>query len=429
MCNVLRQYIDPRTIGSELERYPFLHRLTLRVYRKWMTWRNTLLSARALHSKGHKSKPHVLFYQLSGMSFGGTAKHLQILAKHMSAQEYDVFFMYSPKPRGRHFGPGRVTHRLSYMKNSKVRLLPFDYERLLGSHILWGMSPNIVDIINAYDIDLIVTAPAGIYGEFPLCVIRDVPIVVINVFGMTYDKRNIVRHICMSHEVARRAKEGGVPDHKVVVQYIPSEGPFPDSHRTGLMLRRRLGISDEDIVFGRIGRADDEIFDPIGIRAFQKVVEEKPWIHYLIMSPMPIVRRIVISEQIPNVHFLPPSGDEQDVWAFHCAQDVMAHFRLDGESCGLSIGEAMLCGKPILTHRSRRWNAHMEYLDETCALIADVDDVDQYATYMASFADDRSKERIRQLGQNARRKAERLFLIEDKIREFENWVDQALGVK
>lgn len=420
-----------------LRRFPLLFRLAkylyysrarhpydqIRFYYNWWSSRRAMARAR------HKVKPRILFYHVSGLFFGGTEKYLQILAKHMDPEHYDSYFLYSPKPRNLDYGPDLWNQRLSYMLDSRVKLIPFDYDEydLKPPHIVHGMSPNILDVIKLYDIDLLVTV-AGSYAEFPLCMIRHIPIIIINIFGLTYDQSNVAWHVCISHQVAQHAR-AGVPQQKIVTCYIPTEGPLQDSQEAGSVLRRRLGIPDDEIMFGRIGRGDDGIFHPIGIRAFQRVVQDRPWIHYLIMSPMSTLRQAIEDEHIPNVHFLPPSGNERDVWAFHCAQDVMAHFRNDGESCGLSIGEAMLCGKPIITHRSRYWNAHLEYLDETCALVAGVDDVDQYASHLALLADDRGKRRIRRMGESARYKAEPLFLIGHTIRKFESLVESALGCR
>lgn len=63
----------------------------------------------------------------------------------------------------------------------------------------------------------------------------------------------------------------------------------------------------------------------------------------------------------------------------------MAHFRRDGETSGVAIAESLMLGKPILTHRSNIWNAHLEYLNDSCALIADFDKVDDYSVSMPTF--------------------------------------------
>ncbi len=103
------------------------------------------------------------------------------------------------------------------------------------------------------------------------------------------------------------------------------------------------------------------------------------------MTPPPILKKIVDEEKIPRVHFLPPSGKENDVWAFHGAIDVMSHFRRDGETSGVAIAESLTIGNPVITHKSHIWNAHLEYLTEECSRIAEIDDFNEYANYMEEF--------------------------------------------
>lgn len=143
-----------------------------------------------------------------------------------------------------------------------------------------------------------------------------------------------------------------------------------------------------------MGRADDSIFHSIGILAFEQVVKKYPHVHYLIVSPAPKLLEIVKSHNIPNVHLMDPIYAEKDVWAFHNAIDVLAHFRFDGETCGLNIAESMLCAKPVISHTSTIWNAHLEYLNGKNSFVADVDNVDQYIKAMETFAQDTHKKLI-----------------------------------
>lgn len=371
-------------------------------------------------------KPRILFYHISGLSFAGTEKFLQILAKHLNSDKYDVYFMYSPKPRPRIGFSGLMDGRMAYFENTPVKLIPFDYEELENRYpyFVKGMLPSIFEIIQKYNIDLLVAAGSG-YSEFPFNMIKKMPIVLLNIFGSPNVQKNIIYNVCISNAVANKIRPI-VPEEKIKVMYIPSEGPALESKEMGHNLRRKFGIKDEDIVFGRIGRADNGIFDPIGIRAFQKAINEFPRIHYLIMSPPPILKEIVKSDGIANVHFLSPSANEEDTWAFHNAIDVLAHFRADGESCGLNIAESMLCAKPIITHRSTIWNAHLEYLDDSFSRVATLDNVEQYAAHMKEFVELKKNGRITEMGNKAREKAEKLFSINNLIGQFEEWVDEAL---
>jgi len=410
----------------------FIRRFVVRIYSDYYVFkiRKFLKKKYPNYSLIKKTKkntrPQILFYHISGLSFAGTEKFLQILAKHLDHNRYDVYFMYSPKPRP-FFGDRVLNGRLDYFKDTPVKLISFKYEKLDDKYpyFVHRMSPSIFEVIKNNNIDLLITAGAG-YSEFPFNVIKNIPIILLNIFGSPNVQKNIIYNICVSETVANRIRPI-VSEEKIKVIYNQSEGPTKESSGNGRTLRKRLNIKDNEIVFGRIGRASDNIFDPIGIMAFKKVVKEMPWIHCLIMSPPPILREIVKEQNIPNVHFLDPSAKEENVWAFHQAIDVLAHFRKDGESCGLSIAEAMLCEKPIISHKSRYWNAHLEYLDDFFSQVAEIDNVEQYAEYMRFFAEPKNREKIKKMGSLARQKAEKLFLIENNISQFNRWIETSLS--
>jgi glycosyltransferase involved in cell wall biosynthesis len=204
----------------------------------------------------------------------------------------------------------------------------------------------------------------------------------LNIFGAPTIQENVKKIIYISNEVRKHAEKWTGYQKVATVSYCPIANPPIDIDTT---LRERLGIPLNAFVLGRIGRADDSIFDQIGIRAFAEVVKSHSDLHYIIMSPPPILEKIVAEDKITNVHFLPPSGKEADVWAFHKALDVFAHFRFDGETSGVAIAESLILGNPVITHRSRIWNAHLEYLAPDFAKIAEIDDVSSYAKYIVEF--------------------------------------------
>jgi glycosyltransferase involved in cell wall biosynthesis len=367
-------------------------------------------------------KKRLLFYHPSGLSFGGTEKFLQILAKFIDKSQFEVCFMYSAKPRKLTGLNLRLDGRLDYLKDQSVKLIPFDYDSLSEPYpyIIRGAKPTIFEVIRNERIDSVITAGSG-YTEFPFNLLRAIPIFMINIFGSFNVQDNFAANICISNEVADKIRPV-VDEEKISVMYIPSEGPIEGSAAAGQAIRQRLGIKPEEMVFGRIGRAADSIFDPIGIKAFKRLVAENPSVHYLIMSSPPIMEKIVEEEQIPNVHFLPSSSKEEDVWGFHQAIDCLAHFRFDGESCGLNIGESMLCGKPIITHRSGIWNAHLEYLDASFSRVADKDDDQQYYEFMKEFAELKQAGRFAELGRAAKEQGMKHFHISSSIKRFENLI-------
>jgi prolyl-tRNA synthetase len=170
---------------------------------------------------------------------------------------------------------------------------------------------------------------------------------------------------------------------------------------------------------------DDNIFDPIGLLAFKEVVKIEKQAHYIIMAPAQAAVDMVKKYSIPNVHFLPPNGNEASVWAFHNAIDVLAHFRCDGETMGLNIAESMICGKPVITHVSKFWNAHLEYLDDSFSRIASVDDDKMYAKHMLEFLR-MNKIELENMGMQAKQKAQSLFSIKSNIQKFEKIIFETL---
>ncbi len=403
--------------------------MVLRQYEDyWRAWafKQTRQTAVSFSSRLKNSKPRILFYFVSGLSYGGCSKMMQIFAKHLDFVRYEVFFMYSAKPRDINGNNQADDTRKFYLENSPVHLIEHTYGSIdpVYPFVIRDMCPSFLEVIKRENIDLLVTTSSG-YAEFPFNLVTDLPILNFNIFGSPAVQHNIVKNLCISREVADQIAPV-VDRQKIEIFYIPSEPPPAGSLDDGRDLRRRLGLADSDLVFGRIGRGVDSIFDPIGIKAFQIVVKKYPQAHYLIMSPPPVLEKIVGHEDIPNVHFLPPSGQEKDIWAFHQAVDVLGHFRKDGESFGLNIAESMLCGKPILSHKSHFWNAHLEYLDDSFSRVAGVDNVAQYAEYMEYFINLPAADR-KQMGQLAKQKAEKLFLIQNNIGRFEQILTEVLN--
>lgn len=370
-------------------------------------------------------KTRVLFYHIHSLGFAGTEKFLQILAKYMNKEKYEVFYMY---PNTFDKNP-QEKERLAYIQQGGVIGIPFDFKgkQSRPPYFVHGMNPDIKELISALNIDTLVIADAG-SANYPFTSIRNIPVILLNIFGHPNVQKNIKYHVCISEEVGQKLHPI-VPEEKVKVYPVPSEGPFADSVEAGKALRAKLNIPETDIVFGRIGRGDDNIHDPIGIEAFKIALKERGDIHYVIMSAPPILKKQVAEEQIKNVHILDASSSEHDVWAFHAAIDALAHFRHDGESFGLNIVESMLSGKPIITHRSHIWNAHLEYLNDSFARIADKDDVATYATYILEYAQKKSTGELQKMGQLAKEKAEKLFIAKNIIKQFENWVDTAKTTK
>ncbi len=374
-------------------------------------------------NKSTDGKISVLFYHIHGLSFGGTEKNLQILAKYLNKDKYNVYYAYGVSE-----SMPTLKNRISYFENTNVTLLPITYSDIAPTHpyVIHDMTPTLAQIIEGKKIDCLVTATPG-HTIFPINTIKNIPILLINIFGSFSVQKNITRNINISEEVKKRSmivyKEKGSE-----VMYIPSERPIIDL-TAAAKIREDFSISPDDFVLGRIGRPDDAIFDPIALNALAYVQKNNPeecaHIHFIIMAPAPAMIKKVKDEQIKNVHFIEPNSDNTAVFAFHNSIDCLAHSRLDGESFGLNIAESMLCAKPILSHVSHIWNAHAEYLDDSFSRIAKKDDFESYGKSILEFynifkSDQNTWQNMKKI---SKEKGERLFLIENNISTFEHFID------
>jgi glycosyltransferase involved in cell wall biosynthesis len=316
---------------------------------------------------------NILIYHISGMFYAGTEKNLQLIANYLSSH-YNVYFMYSLD---------NFSQRQKDLMNKNITFIEFTYSKVAPQfpHFIHGMQPHIKNIIHDKKIDLIITSSSG-HSQYPFNTIQEIPIIVINIFGSPSVQKNIVATVFISKTILDYSETYTGKRISNSWAHLAVTPSLKNQNETRKNVREKLHIPEKDFIFGRIGRKSDDIFDPIGILSFKEVVKEFPNSHYLIMSPPPKLEKIVIEEKIPNVHYF---SDKEDIWDFYYSLDALAHFRLDGESFGLNIAEAMYAGNPIISHISHIWNAHLEYLQPSFSRVTKKDDVAQYTKYMKEF--------------------------------------------
>lgn len=321
-----------------------------------------------------EGRKKILVYHITGLSYGGTEKNLQIIANDL-VNHYDVYYMYS--------NTGVKSSRESFM-DKRINLIEFTYKEQANEYPYYvsEMKPHIKDVISERQIDMIIVSETG-HTVYPVITIKDIPIIMINNFGAPTVQKNIVHINYVSETVKKHAQAYTGTSMKYSVLNTPTTSVYLKNDTEDL--RKKLNIKESDFVFGRIGRNSDDIFDPIGIQAFKKIQERNKCAHFIIVSPPPKLEKMVREENIPRVHLISTTTDEKDVWSFHYAIDALAHFRYDGETLGLNIAESMKVGNPIITHVSHVWNAHLDYLEPSFSRVAKMDDVDEYASYMEEF--------------------------------------------
>lgn len=324
-------------------------------------------------NRENKKIKNILIYHISGMFYAGTEKNLQLIANEL-AHEYNVFYMYSQDNFSQH---------QKDLMDKRINFIEFTYKKVDDDfpHFIQDMNPHIKNVINDNQIDLLITSSSG-HSQYPFNVITSTPIIVINIFGSPSLQENIVATVFISKTIQDYSEQYTGKMKKNSWAHLAVTPPKDIKEDITSITRRRLNIPETDFVFGRIGRKSDNIFDPIGILSFKEVVKKYPNTHYLIMSPPPILEKIVQDEKIPNVHYM---SDKENIWDFYYSIDALAHFRLDGESFGLNIAEAMYAGNPVVSHISHIWNAHLEYLKPSFSRIAKKGNIKEYTEYMEEF--------------------------------------------
>lgn len=249
--------------------------------------------------------------------------------------------------------------------------------------------------------------------EFPLVPgIRDLAgkIVETNIFGGRDPSGPIDLTLYINKVLVRSGR--GLMRRKHVLNY-PVKKP---AH--GRDLRARLGIGADVFVMGRIGRPDDHIFDPVSIKAL-KLLEEEGLrdILYLVQSPPPRMKAMAEELRLKQIMFIEtPVVRDEEISEFYNTLDLLAHARRDGETFGLNIAEAMIHGKPVVSHVSRVVNGHADFV-RVCGYMAPVDDHKAYADLLRKLYLDRTL--AARLGAAGRAYAEKNFLLENVGAELE----------
>jgi glycosyltransferase involved in cell wall biosynthesis len=191
--------------------------------------------------------------------------------------------------------------------------------------------------------------------------------------------RHIKKMLFVSRWLLEKKATWAASDPRAAVLYNPIETPMTEGD-----LRAELGIPENAFVVGRVGRADSGIHDPIALRAYRKIEDKKTY--FLALSaPKNMIRQ---AKALDLQHFiaLEPSTDPVYLSKFYRTIDVLAHARRDGETFGCGIAEAMMHGKPVVSHFTPFMNAQAEVIGTTGFICAQ-DDWQEYAKRLADLRD------------------------------------------
>jgi glycosyltransferase involved in cell wall biosynthesis len=133
----------------------------------------------------------------------------------------------------------------------------------------------------------------------------------------------------------------------------------------GKSLRTKLGISEDGIVFGRVGRSDRSIYSPKLLKHYSKIQNETTTLLWIGKSEWAI--KDAESLGVENVIWVDPVSNPIEMANYYATFDVFCHANPLGETFGNTVAEAMLRGLPVASIKGNRKypQAQRELLDET----------------------------------------------------------------
>lgn len=357
-----------------------------------------------------KNKIKIAAIKFAGCASGGTEKNLQAILANLPKDKFavDAFITNAAPYIGSDFKHINNDQRnIDYLKLNgvNVRMIKVDFKDVTKYNHPW-IGTDLFDHFKEEDYDVILAARAG-HSEYPFTEIKNTPIVeIINLPGHVDKQKNIVKHVHVSnYQIDLWSRMGGDVSKAVWIPVISEEIP-----KFKLDMRKELGIKEDDFVFGMLQRPNNEIFSPIALEAYKKIMSDKTW--YIIMGGGDLYGDFAKKNNLKNFVQLPYSGDPTTKDKVLTTFNVFAHARNDGELCSLAISEALSYGLPVISHFAAA-NGQVESIGNAGKVCRTPD---EYAQYMTNIMSD--KEFYRTLSKNAKTRYEENYTIKLNINKY-----------
>ena len=130
--------------------------------------------------------------------------------------------------------------------------------------------------------------------------------------------------------------------------------------------KNKLGIPQNDFVFGRIGANCEVKWHPIIVNGFKHIAETNNNVSLLLVSPPPSIVKLVenLPINIKNKVFITPKiENDGELRLLYSSMDVMLHGSRIGESFGIVLAESLLCETPpIVLSSPMKDNSQVELI-------------------------------------------------------------------
>lgn len=328
-------------------------------------------------------KIRIAFIKYGGLTAGGSEKLLQIIAANLPKDLFDVTYFYCD--RGLFLGSDSVqaltdSDRVNYMLKNNVKLVKFSVPMVdLTSPFHNWLGTDFFSFFKEEEFDIVQTCRSG-HKEFPFVRIKNVPIVDIIALSSGSDNQyNISRviHLCNWSKDSWVKRGGDISRAKIISLPINTEDD------EGSDMVKFLGL-DNKFVFGMHQRVSDDIFSDVVLEAYSKIETQNTY--FILMGGSNKYKLQAKDLKIKNILFLDSTGDLKVIFKFLSTLDVYSHGRKDGEVNSQAIAEALYTGLPIVSHKSKINNGHIECIGNAGKV---VNNVFEYGEEMKKLISDR----------------------------------------
>lgn len=357
--------------------------------------------------------PIKILFHLNQTGYGGTEKAILSFCQNIDRTQFEPYlFIYNTDSKIKHLRylflsklskkyKARFTHKFIH---SRARLPEFI--KAIGKNNIFEGGINVFEqIITDLSPDII-HFNRGKWEPFFDDLINIAPkssaCIETNIFGYSASDKYINRLIKIYFVSNWLLKKSPWSGSKGNVLYNPIKKSV--NHES---IRHDLGIPNNAFVFGRISRpdlADDDFI----LDVFNQVKDDNTYL--LILAGSDIMRNAVDSHE--NIKLIDATTDEDVISNFYNSIDLLLHYRIDGETFGMNIAEAMIHGKPVISHLSHVDNAQAELLASTSkhgtvGYVAPENDKPAYIKLMKELMNDPAQ--LKKIGDNARTRSQDLF--------------------
>lgn len=339
-----------------------------------------------------KQKLKVVHY-CNQMGIGGTERTMELFCKYLDRSVFDVYAVsvYRTPPNlqrlkvelGSLFGNSKAIGKKRLWKSLNARIPNFrtavEENRIVVlkntdelETTLREISPDVLHVHYSGNPEL-PTSNENILSKIPITVTTNQ----FEIENTSASHRYVKKMFFVSNWMLQNKAHWAKNDPRAEVFYNLIEEPIATE-----TLRDVYNIPENAFVIGRIGRADSGIHDPISLSAYAEIQSDQTY--FLAISAPENMEKQAKSLKVKNFISIPPTTDPKFLSKFYNTIDVLAHARRDGETFGCNIAEAMMHGKPVVSHLTPFMNAQQEIIGDG-GIVVGQDDWQAYAKALREF--------------------------------------------